>query len=249
MKLFRSMLTNHPLVNILFGVVLLMGMLSYLQMPREQDPEINFNFVAINTLLPGATAADVEELVTGPLEDALRNVQDIRYVSSTSRENYSDIQVRFYELSEREFDKRVTDLRREIQSKTNDELPEDVEDPYVMEVTTSNSFPTATVIVAGQANDERLRSRARLIREELERLPGVDRVQAFGFNEPELQVEIDPRAVAANNITAADIADPASTCPWCPYNYGIDLRRPGAQAYYDSREALGFPMLKQPQPA
>lgn len=207
MKLFRSLLTNHPLVNILFGVVLLMGTLSYLQMPREQDPEINFNFVAINTLLPGATAADVEELVTGPLEDALRNVQDIRYVSSTSRENYSDIQVRFYELSEREFDKRVTDLRREIQSKTNDELPEDVEDPYVMEVTTSNSFPTATVIVAGQANDERLRSRARLIREELERLPGVDRVQAFGFNEPELQVEIDPRAVAANNVTAADIAD------------------------------------------
>ena len=71
MKLFRSMLTNHPLVNILFGVVLLMGTLSYLQMPREQDPEINFNFVSINTVLPGATAADVEELVTGPLEDAL----------------------------------------------------------------------------------------------------------------------------------------------------------------------------------
>ena len=207
MKLFRSMLTNHPLVNILFGVVLLMGFLSYMQMPREQDPEINFNFVNINTVLPGATASDVEELVTGPLEDALRNVQDIRYVSSSSREDVSDIQVRFNELSEREFDKRVTDLRREIQSKTNDELPADVEDPYVLEVTTSNGFPTATVIVAGQADDERLRSRARLVRDELERVRGVDRVQAFGFNEPELQVEVDPRAVAANGLTAADIAD------------------------------------------
>ena len=207
MNFYRTLLTNHPLVNILFSVVLIMGVLSYLQMPREQDPEINFNFVSIMTILPGSTAADVEELVTSPLEDALRNVQDIHFVSSTSRENVSNILVRFRELSDREFDKRVTDLRREIQSKTNDELPADVEDPSIREITTSNGFPTAMVVVVGQADDERLRRQAKLIKEELERISGVDEVQAFGFNEPELQVEIDPAAVAAYGITAADIAD------------------------------------------
>ena len=45
MTFMRTLLTNHPLVNILFAVVLVLGLLSYLQMPREQDPEINFNFV------------------------------------------------------------------------------------------------------------------------------------------------------------------------------------------------------------
>ncbi len=40
--------------------------------------------------------------------------------------------------------------------------------------------------------------------------------------------------VQGTGVTAADIADPSSTCPWCHYNYGIDLRRPGAQAYYDA---------------
>ncbi len=207
MSFMRTLLTNHPLVNILFGVVLVLGTLSYFQMPREQDPEINFNFVSINTILPGATAADVEELVTGPLEDALRNVQDIRFVSSSSRDNVSNILVRFRELSESEFDKRVTDLRREIQSKTNDELPDDVEDPYVLEITTSNGFPTASVVLLGQADDERLRRQAKLIKEEIERLKGVDRVQAFGFNEPELQVEVDPVRLAANGLTATDVAD------------------------------------------
>lgn len=207
MKFVRVLLTNHPLVNILFAVVLSMGIVSYVQMPREQDPEINFNFVDINTVLPGASAADVEELVTGPLEDALRNVQDIRFVSSSSRENVSDILVRFRELSERDFDKRVTDLRREIQSKANDELPDDIEDPYILEITTSNGFPTAMVVVAGQADDERLRRQGKLIKEELERIAGVDRVQAFGFNEPELQVEIDPLALASRGLTAADVAD------------------------------------------
>ncbi|MGB5346102.1 MAG: efflux RND transporter permease subunit [Woeseia sp.] len=207
MKLMRTLLTNHPLVNILFAVVLVLGALSYQQMPREQDPEINFNFVSINTLLPGATAADVEELVTGPLEDALRNVQDIRFISSSSRDDVSNILVRFRELSERSFDKRVTDLRREIQSKTNDELPEDVEDPYILEITSSNGFPTASVLLLGQADDERLRREAKLIKEEIERLKGVDRVQAFGFREPELQIEIDPVRLAANGLTAADVAE------------------------------------------
>jgi len=207
MNFYRTLLTNHPLVNILFAVVLTMGLLSYLHMPREQDPEINFNFVNITTVLPGSTAADVEELVTSPLEDALRNVSDIRFVSSSSRENFSNILVRFRELNERDFDKRITDLRREIQSKTNDELPDDVEDPDILEITSSNGFPTAMVVVVGQADDEQLRRRAKLIKEEIERISGVDRVQAFGFNKPELQIEIDPQAVAAYGITAVDIAD------------------------------------------
>ncbi len=207
MKFVRTLLTNNPLVNILFSVVLVMGMLSFAQMPREQDPEINFNVISINTVLPGAAAADVEQLVTGPLEDALRNVQDIKFVASSSRESISDIMVRFRELSEREFDQRVTDVRREIQSKANDELPADIEDPYVLEFTTSNGFPTAMVVVVGQADDERLRRQGKLIKEDLERLPGVDRVQALGFNEPELQVEIGPRALASRGLTAAEVAD------------------------------------------
>jgi len=206
-KFLRSILTNHPLVNILFGVVLVMGIVSYVQMPREQDPEINFNFVSIVTVLPGATAADVEELVTGPLEDALRNVRDIRFVNSKSRQDISEILVRFRDLPEKEFDKRVTDLRREIQSKANDELPEDADDPVVLEITTSNGFPTAIVVAAGQAYDEQLRRQGKLIKEELERINGVDQVRAFGFDEPELHIEVDPRALAAHGLTAAYVAD------------------------------------------
>ena len=84
MRFMRTLLTNHPLVNILFSVVLVMGFLSYVQMPREQDPEINFNFVDVYTVLPGASAADVEQLVTGPLEDALRNVLRYSFVGRRS---------------------------------------------------------------------------------------------------------------------------------------------------------------------
>ncbi|HMB59247.1 MAG TPA: efflux RND transporter permease subunit, partial [Xanthomonadales bacterium] len=205
--MLRSLLTNHPLVNILFSVVMVMGLLSYNSMPREQDPEVNFNWVNVTTILPGASAEDVEDLVTGPLEDAIRNIKDIRWVVSSSRENASNILVRFRDLSEREFDKRVVDLRREVQNKANDELPDEVDDPQVIEITTSNGFPSALVVVQGQADDEALRQQARIIREDLERIAGVDKVISIGLHDPELHVEFFPWELAARGLQATDIAD------------------------------------------
>ena len=86
MTFLERLLRNHPLANILFAVVLLLGISGYLLMPREQDPEINFNWVNIITVLPGASAEDVEKRVTQPLEDAIKQVADIRFVISNSRE-------------------------------------------------------------------------------------------------------------------------------------------------------------------
>ena len=209
--MFKRLLTNHPLVNILFGVVLTMGLLSYFAMPREQDPEINFNWVVVRTLLPGASAEDVEQLVTGPLEDGIRNVQDVRFVVSTTQESSSSILVRFRDLSPRQFDKRINDVRREVQTKANEELPDEAEDPFVLEVTTSTGFPTALVVVTGQADDEQLRRQARIVNDDLERLAGVDQTIAIGVRDPELQVRLRPQDLAARGLLASDVADSLAT--------------------------------------
>ena len=137
MKFLRSLISNHPLANITFGVVLLMGVLAYLALPREQDPEINFNWVNITTALPGASAEDVEKRITKPLEDAIRRVSDIKFVSSSSRENVSSILVRFRDVSERVFDKRVNDLRREIQNVANSDLPAEAKDRSISSTVSS----------------------------------------------------------------------------------------------------------------
>jgi multidrug efflux pump subunit AcrB len=207
MSIVRSFITNHPLANIAFVVIILMGALAYQKMPREQDPEINFNWVNISTALPGASAQDVENRITNPLEDSLRNVQDIRFVVSTSREGVSNILVRFREMPERVFDKRITDVRREVQNKFNAELPTEAIDPVILEITTSNGFPTAMLALRGQASDEHLRFAARQVKDDLERIGGVDQVTAIGFQDPELHVEFDPAALAARGLLATDLAD------------------------------------------
>ncbi|MCP5221847.1 MAG: efflux RND transporter permease subunit [Zoogloeaceae bacterium] len=207
MGFYRKLIDNHPLANIAFALVLIGGALTYVLMPRAQDPEINFNWVNIVTVLPGASAEDVEQELTSPLEDAIAQVKDIKYVSSSSRENLSSILVRFNELSEREFDKRIADLRREIQNKASDELPDEATDPQVVEITTSNGFPTAILAVYGPALDERLRRAAFDLKKDLERLPGVDKVIAAGLDDPELHVDFDPAALAARGLSPVQVSD------------------------------------------
>ena len=210
MNFLRSLYTNHPLANIGFVVVLLLGTLSYQSMPREQDPEINFNWVNVTTVLPGASAEDVERLVTNPLEDGIKGVPDVRFVISTSRENVSTMLVRFREIDERTFDKRMTDLRREIQNKAASELPPQALEPRILESTTSNGFPTASLMVVGQADDETLRLNARRIKSDLERIKGVDQVFASGLRDPEVLIQPDPQALAARGVLLSDVADSLS---------------------------------------
>ncbi len=210
MTFFQSLLSNRPLANIAFVVVVLLGLLSYVSMPREQDPEINFNWVAISAYLPGASAEDVERLVVNPLEDAISNVSDTRFVLSTAREGVATLLVRFQELSDVAFDKRMNDLRREIQNKAGNELPREVKDPVVTEITTSNGFPTASLMLLGQADDEVLRVNARRIKTDLERIKGVDRVFASGLRDAEILISPKAEALAARGLTALDIGDALS---------------------------------------
>jgi len=204
--MFRSFLQNHVLANLTFVLVLVLGITTYIFLPREQDPAVNFNWIAITTLLPGAAALDVEKRVTDPLEEVIRKVPDMRFVSSTSREGTSSILVRFNEISDRVFDKRVTDLRREIQNKT-DELPEEAFDPFILEITSGNAYPTASLVVTSAASDENLRVNAERIKKDLEQMKDIDRIDSTALYDPELQVLFEPETLHKYGIKPGDIAD------------------------------------------
>ena len=205
--MLKKLLEHHVLANLTFVLVITMGLLSFMQMPREKDPTINFNWIQITTIYPGASAGDIEERVTEPLEEGIASVSDIRFISSTSRESSSSILVRFEDISPTLFDKRVNDLRREVQQIENTRLPGEVESPLIYELTTSNAFPTATMVLQGNAWDDNLRFYARLFEKELERNKDVFRVDLIGDSDPELIVEVKAKKLVGLGISATQIAD------------------------------------------
>ncbi|MBF0127765.1 MAG: efflux RND transporter permease subunit, partial [Magnetococcales bacterium] len=204
--MIRGFLDNHVFANLSFTLILVAGFLAYGLLPRQQDPDMNFNWISIVTILPGASAEDVEKLVTDPLEEALQNVPDLDFVLSGSGDATSSMLVRFNDMDDRTFDKRVTDLRREIQNKQR-ELPLEAEDPFIMEITSANGWPTVMAVVVGEADDENLRQQARHVQKDLEGIQGVDAVMPLGLRDPELQVRFKPQELATFGLDPMRVAD------------------------------------------
>ncbi|WGZ93852.1 MAG: efflux RND transporter permease subunit [Candidatus Thiothrix putei] len=204
--MYRRLIQNHVLANLTFVLVLIIGFTAYNTMPRQQDPTINFNWISIITALPGASAEDVEKRVTDPLEDAIRGIPDMKFVSSNSRANISSLLVRFEDIDERTFDKRLADLRREIQNAEN-LLPAEAMDSIVLEITTANAFPSAMIAVQSVADDENLRVQAKNIEKALEQIKGVDRVDPVALDDPELQVRFDTVALESLGLTPGQLSD------------------------------------------
>jgi len=208
MGFLRRFLDNHVLANLTFLLVVASGVIAYMQMPRAKDPEVNFNWININIAFPGASATDVERRITDPVENAIRrSVQDIRFITSTSRDGVSNILIRFQEIDTRTFDKHLIDLHREVQNTYINELPEEALDPFIFEVTSSNSLPSATIVIVSRGDDENLRRQAHNVQKDLERIPGVDRINPLGLSDPELHVAFSPGRLEGLGLTPVDLAE------------------------------------------
>lgn len=206
MRPLRKLLENHALANVTYVLVLVLGLIAYWQLPRAQYPEVNLNWVVVVTALPAASSQDVEHLVTVPLEAAARRVADIRFVASTSRENVSTLMIRFREMPAATFAARVDDLRRELQFASTTTLPRDARPPNVLELTTANVFPSAMIVVTAKAGEEQMARLAREVRDELESLPGVDKVWNTGMRLRELLVEFSPTALKHEGVRPDTLA-------------------------------------------
>ena len=206
MSFFHKLLSNHVLVNLTFVLVIVFGLVTYLQMPKSELPEINFNWVNIVTVFPGATATDVERRVTDPLEDALRNnVRDVRLAISTSREGVSHILLQLNELDQSVFDKRLNDITREAQNTYLDKLPAQVENPIVYELTSSSASPAAMVVITSPGDDDNLHQRTLNIIKAMARIKGAGNITVLGRSDPELHVAFMPERLHGLGLTPADI--------------------------------------------
>ena len=206
----RLLIGNKVLTNLTFILVLAMGVLAYWSLPRQQDPTINFNWIVITVAWPGSSALDVESRITDPIEEAIQRVDDLDFVSSYSREGLASVLVRFEDISTQVFERRLGDLRREVNT-AESEFPGEATDPVFIEITSSNAFPAATLALVGSGDDDSLREQAVLIEKELERRERIDRIDTQGMADPEIRIEFDATRLAALGLSPSDVATTVQT--------------------------------------
>ena len=195
MNFYRLLIKNHVLSYLLFSLVVILGTLTYFELPRQQDPSINFNWIQVIVSMPGASAEELETKVINILEEGIETLEDVKFVSSNSYESYASILIRFNDISDDTFRIRVSDLRRVIDQKS-DQLPEQASDPEVIEITSSNAYPTATLILSGDSLSEQLRFQAKRLKREIERNTKVFKADPVGLADPEIQIRYYPQELA-----------------------------------------------------
>ncbi|MDX1685828.1 MAG: efflux RND transporter permease subunit, partial [Saprospiraceae bacterium] len=206
-KLTWLAVDNSTSIFILTFMILLFGIQSYNSMPKEQMPEVSFPEIFINTPYFGNSAADIEALITRPIEKELKSLTGIKDVSSTSMQDFSVI------IAEFEADMEMEDAVRKVKDavdKAKSELPTDLEqDPEVLEINLAE-IPIMTVNVSGPYQLDQLREYADVIKDELEEVKQISKIDMKGELEREMKIDVDMHKMQSLQVSFNDIEQAVS---------------------------------------
>jgi len=201
-KIFEFFSNRHILATLFTISIIMLGLNSARTLKRDIIPEVDFGEMIITTIYPGASAEDVELNVTNKIEDELQSVTGIERITSASMENMSVITVTL-DLNMRDMDKVKTDVRDAAGRVTD--FPEEVtESPLIVEVDTSQ-IAILEVGMAGDIPYDELRTMAKDLEKKLESVPGISRVEKFGYRAREIRVEVIPERLDQYQIPLRDI--------------------------------------------
>ena len=205
MSIPKISVNNPVLANMLMIIIIAFGLYAWINLPRELTPEIALQSATVTTLYPGASPEEVEKLVTAPIEDAIEeNVSKINLLFSNSSEGRSVISVDFEEMSDRDFDKELENLRTAVDQVN--ELPAEIlDDPKVEELDVSSGFPMLTIVVSGTISEAQMRDIAENLKDEILDIKNIASVRIAGLREREIWIEVDPDRLKAYHIPIASI--------------------------------------------
>ncbi|MBU0519704.1 efflux RND transporter permease subunit, partial [bacterium] len=199
----RLSVRNPVLSNLLMITLTVLGVLAFLDLPREMMPKISFNWAFVITPYPNVPAEDIEQLITIPLEEELADLDGIDQMTSTSSEGQSMIWLKYEMVSDDKYSKYLADLKAEVDGVN---LPDDVEDVYVDDFNTDDFVPVISVTLSGDYPERVMHDYAEELKDLLFDIRGISEISVIGTREREIWVEIPPEKLYAMGLTLDDVA-------------------------------------------
>jgi hydrophobe/amphiphile efflux-1 (HAE1) family protein len=190
---------NKAVVFVLLAIIVLVGAMSYITIPRESSPSITIPFVFVSTVYPGVSPEDMEKLVTMEIEKELKGVKDVKNISSTSMESFSSIIVEF------NTNVKIEDALQRVRDKVSiakADMPNDVEEPEVTEINLSE-LPILYVNLSGNYGLAEIKKVGDDLSDKIEGISGVLSADVSGGLEREVKVSVDANNIAFNDIIFA----------------------------------------------
>jgi len=202
MNLSKLALENSRLTIIGILIVIALGTSQFITYPRAEDPTVTIRQVEISASFPGMSPDRVEELITKPIESAMREIAEIDEINSISKTGSSQVKLDIHD--------RFTTLEpifQDIRNKADDlkrELPDGTIGPSVSDDVGLTAVATIALWADGFSLGE-MRDVAREIRDQVYTLTGVKKIELIGIQDERIYLELDPSEYAQLELSPRDV--------------------------------------------
>ncbi|MGC9330747.1 MAG: efflux RND transporter permease subunit, partial [Bacteroidales bacterium] len=202
MTIYSSAVKRPVTTLMIFIAIIVLGIYSVYKLPVDLYPEIEIPSITVFTVYPGASAKDIETNISEPIEKALNTVDDLKEISSISKDNLSVVVLEFEYGSD--LNEAANNIRDGLAFVEN-ELPEAADDPQIFKFN-SSMMP---ILVFSITADENYEGLGKLLEEvlvnPLNRIEGIGSVSMVAAPTREIAVEFNPRRLEAYNLTIEQI--------------------------------------------
>lgn len=204
MLLPKIAIKNYQFTIIVFLLLTIFGLTTYFSMPRMENPSIYIPGGSIVVIYPGASPADLEQLVAEPIEESINELDDIKKINTTLLDGLASIAVEF------EFETDAKEKFDELVSKVNSvkrDLPEEIFDIQMTRWTSSDVNILQLAFVSEDADYLTLKNTAESLKSNIERKKGVRKVEIQGFPEREVRISLNLEKMALLNISLDQVSN------------------------------------------
>jgi len=239
MSLYGSAVKRPIMTTLCFVAVAILGLFSLSTLPIDLYPDIESNTLMVMTTYQGASAQDIEQNVTRPLENVLNSVSNLKHITSKSKENISIITLEF-EYGE-DIDVLTNDVRDKLDM-VSSSMPDDAETPIIFKFS-SDMIPI--VLLSAQASESMpglYKILDDAVANPLARINGVGSVSISGAPKREIHIYADPARLEAYNLSIEQISQIIAAenrnIPGGSFDIGSDTYSLRVQGEFDSADQM-----------
>jgi len=202
MKISESAVKNYQFTVVIFLLLVALGIYSFLKIPQAEDPEFPISIFPVIAIYPGASPADIEQLVVDKVEESLNELEDIERIKSEIKDGVAVIVIEF--SSDTDPDKKYDEILRQISS-IRSSLPQDLYSIETLKIQAGNTNIIQSALVSDSADYKELRRYAEGLKDEITSVPGVRKADAVAYPEQELQVAVNLPKLSQLYITITQV--------------------------------------------
>ncbi len=199
MRISDYAVKNYQFTLIMFLMVIVLGIVTIIDMPRAEDPDMNAPQYPIIIVYPGTSPSDMEELVINPIEKKIYALENIKRIRSTTSDGLAVINVEYKFGSD--VDEKYSELIREINS-IREELPKEIAKIEIQKISPTTVNVIQVALVSNNASRATLKKAAEGLQDELEKITSLKNVEIFGLPQQLIKIDLELDRIASMNISS-----------------------------------------------